>query len=283
MSAFYLHQIDPILASLGSLHLHWYGLMYVLGALGGEWLGKQRAKELWRGMDARAMESILIWAMVGVIAGGRIGYMFFYGWQELVRNPLNVLKVWEGGMSFHGGLLGVMLAMFLWSRRTQRHVFDVYDFIIPLVPLGLGLGRLGNFIGGELWGRVTQVPWAVIFPQALSPQPANQADLLAQYQAGLLDVQARHPSQLYQAFWEGVVLFALIWWFSRTQRPRYAVSGMFLLIYGIGRFAIEFLREPDAQIGFILLPWMSMGQLLCLPMIFGGTGLLVYAYRRPQV
>ena len=179
-------------------------------------------------------------------------------------------------MSFHGGLLGVLAAIVWWSRRHKLHVFDTVDFIAPLVPPGLGFGRIGNFIGGELWGRVSDVPWAMIFPRSLPPElAALSTEHLQQLAAqGALDSFARHPSQLYQAAWEGPVMFMALWWFSRQRRGRYAVSGLFALLYGIYRFAIEFVREPDPQLGFIAWDWLTMGQLLSLPLIALGLFLL---------
>lgn len=274
----WLHQIDPILIQLGPVAIHWYALMYIGGAIVAFVLGRRRAAQPWRGVAPDEMEDLVFWGMLGVIIGGRLGYMLFYGYAQLAQNPLNMLKVWEGGMSFHGGLLGVIVAMLVWAWRKGRNGFDVLDFLTPLGPIGLGLGRLGNFIGGELWGRQTDSSLGVIFPSALPPM--SQAELLAQYQAGLLNAQARHPSQLYQAFLEGVLLFAVVWWFSRRQRPRYAVSGLFLLIYGLGRFVVEFVREPDAHLGPVAMGWMSMGQLLSLPMILIGAFLIVLAYTR---
>jgi phosphatidylglycerol:prolipoprotein diacylglycerol transferase len=274
----WLHQIDPVLIKLGPIAIHWYALMYIGGAVVAFVLGRRRAAEAWRGVQPDEMEDLVFWGMLGVIIGGRLGYMLFYGYAQLAQNPLNLLKVWEGGMSFHGGLLGVIVAMLVWARRKGRHGFDVLDFLTPLGPIGLGLGRLGNFIGGELWGRQTDSSLGVIFPSALPPM--SQAELLTQYQAGLLNAQARHPSQLYQALIEGVLLFVVVWWFSSRPRPRYAVSGLFLLLYGLGRFAVEFVREPDAHLGAVALNWMSMGQLLSLPMVLLGGFLLVLAYTR---
>lgn len=276
----WLHQIDPILVQIGPLAIHWYALMYIAGAVVAFVLGQRRARQGWRCVKPDEMEDLVFWGMLGVILGGRLGYMLFYGYAQLAQNPLTLFKVWEGGMSFHGGLLGVIVAMLLWAWRKGRNGFDVLDFLAPLAPIGLGLGRLGNFIGGELWGRQTDSALGVIFPSALPAMP--KAELLAQYQAGLLNAQARHPSQLYQALLEGVVLFAVVWWFSSRPRPRYAVGGLFLAVYGLGRFVVEFVREPDAHLGAVALGWMSMGQLLSLPMILGGVALMVFAYTRKQ-
>lgn len=276
----YLHQIDPVLIRIGPLAIHWYALMYLAGAGLGFWLGRRRLqRDRWRGIAPDQMEDLVYWGMLGVIIGGRLGYMLFYGWAQLLANPLNLFKVWEGGMSFHGGLLGVLVAMLWWARKHGKHGFDVLDFMAPLVPLGLGLGRIGNFIGGELWGRKTDVSWGVIFPNAL-PDSLPQAQLLELYAQGALNSQARHPSQLYQAVLEGVILMAIVWWFSQRQRPRYAVCALFLLVYGLGRFVVEFVREPDSHLGTLALG-LSMGQLLSLPMIVGGLLWLIYAYRRP--
>jgi phosphatidylglycerol:prolipoprotein diacylglycerol transferase len=210
--------------------------------------------------------------------------MLFYDTTELLAHPLSLLRIWEGGMSFHGGLLGVLVAGWLWSRRNGVHFFDTIDFVAPLVPIGLGLGRLGNFIGGELWGRHTDVAWGMIFPRALDALGRTRDELHAMALAGQLDHEARHPSQLYQAFLEGAVLFAVLWWFSRKPRPRYAVSGLFALLYGVFRFAVEFVREPDVQLGYLAFGWLTMGQVLSLPLIGIGVVLLVLAARRaPKV
>jgi len=208
--------------------------------------------------------------------------MLFYGYAKLIADPLSFFRVWEGGMSFHGGLIGVMLATLWWSRKHRLQVFDTLDFVAPLIPTGLLSVRLGNFVGGELWGRISDVPWAMIFPNAL---PHNYSiDVLREMQAsGALDGLARHPTQLYEAALEGVVMFLLLWWFSRRPRPRYAVSGMFALLYGIFRFAVEFLREPDAHIGFIAFDWLTMGMLLSVPLILVGMVLLLLSHRSPTL
>lgn len=279
----WLHDIDPVAVQLGPLQVHWYGLMYVAAAGAAWWLGMRRVKrEPWRGIDRACMDDLLFYGMLGVILGGRFGYMFFYGWSNLVADPLSILRVWEGGMSFHGGMLGVIAACLIYAWRSQRHPFDLLDFAAPLVPLGLGLGRIGNFIGGELWGRSTDVSWAVIFPKALPSMPASHTELVALHASGALDQYARHPSQLYQAALEGLVLFALLWWYSRNPRPRMAVSALFLIGYGVVRSVVEQFREPDEHLGFVAFEWLTMGQLLSLPMIALGVGMLIYAYRRAQ-
>lgn len=279
MSGPWLHDIDPIALDLGFWAVHWYGLMYLFGFVAFLLLGWWRARDPRWGMDRDAVSDLLFWGVFGVIVGGRLGYVVFYAFGELLRDPLMLLRVWEGGMSFHGGLLGAITATWLWCRQTGRPLFGVLDFVAPLCTPGLGLGRIGNFIGGELWGKHTDGSWGVVFPQALEP-PMSRAELEAAMAAGLLDHEARHPSQLYQAGLEGLALFALLWWFSSKPRPRMAVSAMFLLGYGVFRFLVEFVREPDAHLGYIAFGWLTMGQLLTLPLLVGGAVLLWLAYRR---
>ncbi len=253
-------EIDPIAFSVGPLSVHWYGLMYLAGFALAFWLGSIRARRsegLWR---PEQVSDLVFYGAVGVILGGRVGYVIFYHFDYFIRDPLWLFKVWDGGMSFHGGLLGVLVAMWLYGRSQGKTFFQVTDFIAPLVPLGLGLGRVGNFIGGELWGRASDAPWAMVFPT----DPSQLA---------------RHPSQLYQFFLEGLVLFCILWWFSSKPRPRMSVSGLFLLIYGLARFAVEFLREPDVQLGFIAFDWLTMGQLLSLPMVVMGIVFMIWGYR----
>jgi phosphatidylglycerol:prolipoprotein diacylglycerol transferase len=282
-----LNQIDPIASRLGPLAVHWYGIMYLLGFAVAWFLGQRRVRDgRLPGVDANAFGDLMFYGMLGVVLGGRIGYILFYDLPTYLAHPLQVFKIWEGGMSFHGGLLGVMVAAWLWSRKQKLHFFDVADFVAPLVPAGLGLGRLGNYINGELWGKPTDGSWGVVFPQApeIVKLGLDPAALRAQFESGALDIFARQPSHLYQAFLEGAVLFAVLWWFSRKPRPRYAVSGLFALLYGVFRFAVEFVREPDVQLGYLAFGWLTMGQVLSLPLIGIGVVLLVLAARRaPKV
>ena len=273
----FLHQIDPVAVSLGPLRVHWYGLMYLLGFLLAWWLGRRRIRAgRLPGVDEDGFGDLLFYGLIGVIVGGRLGSVLFYDFNTYLQNPLQVLKVWEGGMSFHGGLIGVLVAAWLWSRRHRRHFFDTMDFLAPLVPPGLGFGRIGNYIGGELWGKYTRGDWGVGFPSGL-PEPYRSLDpvaLKAQFDAGALDAFARHPSQLYQAFLEGLVLFCMLWWYSAKPRPRYAVSGLFALLYGSFRFLVEFVRMPDAHLGYLAFGWLTMGQVLSLPLVALGLFLL---------
>ncbi len=279
----YLHQIDPIAFSAGPLKVHWYGIMYMLGFAVAWVLGRRRVRAgRLPGVDEQAYSDLLFYSMLGVILGGRLGYVLFYDLQNYLQNPLLIFKIWQGGMSFHGGLLGVVAACFWWSRRHRLHLFDTVDFMAPLVPAGLGLGRLGNFINGELWGKYTEAGWGVIFPYAETGMSQMEPTALrAQYASGALDALARHPTQLYQMVLEGVVLFAVVWWFSRKPRGRYAVSGMFALCYGLCRFLVEFVRLPDEQLGYIAFDWLTMGQVLSLPLVVLGIVLLAMSRKAP--
>ena len=289
----YLHLIDPIALQAPTFELlgrtfqpavHWYGLMYALAFLAAWLLGRRRilAGRL-PGVDVDGFGDLMFYGMLGVVLGGRIGYVLFYVFGEFLANPLMLFKVWDGGMSFHGGLLGVLAAAWWWARSRRLHFFDVMDFVAPWVPPGLGFGRIGNWIGGELWGKPTGEPWGVVFVRALPPelQALDTASLRERFDAGLLDAYARHPSQLYQAFLEGLVMFAVLWWFSRKPRRRYAVSGLFALLYGVFRFLVEFVREPDAHIGYLAFGWVTMGQVLSLPLIALGLFLLWRSRRAP--
>ncbi|MEC5399226.1 prolipoprotein diacylglyceryl transferase [Uliginosibacterium sp. H1] len=253
-------QFDPIALSVGPLAIRWYGLMYLVAFVLFIVLGRYRARSgPERGWTAEDLDNLLFYGVLGVVLGGRLGYVLFYKPMYYLQHPLEILYVWQGGMAFHGGLLGVLVALWLFGRKTNRSFLQVGDFVAPLVPTGLAAGRMGNFINGELVGRVTDVPWAMIFPQ--------------------VDNLPRHPSQLYQFFGEGLLLFALLWWFSGKARPRAAVSGFFLTGYGVFRFLAEFGRQPDDFLGLLGFG-LSMGQWLSLPMIIAGILMMVWAYRR---
>lgn len=247
--------IDPVAFELGPLTVHWYGIMYLCSFGLTYWLAFYRAKQLNSGWTEAQVSDLVFYVAVGVVVGGRLGYKLFYDFSGLVADPISVFRVWQGGMSFHGGLLGVMVAFFLMARKVNKSVFLVADFSVPMVPIGLGLGRLGNFIGAELYGRITEAPWGMVFPNA-GPLP-------------------RHPTQLYQFFFEGVVLFAVLWWYSSRPRPKATVTGLFLVLYGIFRFGVEFFRQPDAHIGFLAWGWLTMGQLLSFPMLLVGLSFLM--------
>lgn len=257
-------QIDPVAIALGPLKIYWYGLMYLVGIGGAWWLASRRLSRFDASWSKEKLSDLVFWVAMGVILGGRLGYVLFYDLAAYVADPLKIARVWEGGMSFHGGLIGVMLATWWFGRRNGKGFFELMDFIAPLVPIGLGAGRIGNFINAELWGKATDLPWAMVFPT--DPQQL-----------------ARHPSQLYQFALEGVALFVILWFYSRRPRPTMAVSGLFAACYGVFRFIVEFVRVPDAQLGYLAWNWLTMGQVLCLPMILGGIGLVVYAYKRQPV
>ena len=253
-------QFDPVALSLGPVQIHWYGLTYLVAFGLFLWLASLRVKLphfRQQGWSRRDVEDLLFFGVLGVVLGGRIGYALFYKPGQYLANPLEILMVWKGGMSFHGGLLGVIVAMALFARLRSRPFLNVTDLIAPAVPTGLASGRIGNFINGELWGRAADpsLPWAMVFPQSGS-------------------TLARHPSQLYQFALEGLLLFVLLWWYARKPRALGQVSGAFLLGYGVFRFVAEYFREPDSFLGLLALG-MSMGQWLCLPMMVAGLWLML--------
>ena len=262
----YLHpDINPIALRLGPLAIHWYGLMYLLGFWGAWWVSIRRARLPHIGWPQERVGDLLFYVVMGVILGGRIGYMLFYAydpqghWAEW-QDPLTIFRIWDGCMSFHGGLIGVIVAFGLFAYHNRLSIFEVADFAAPVVPIGLFTGRIGNFINGELWGAPTTLPWGMVFKNA-GPLP-------------------RHPSMLYEAVLEGLVMLAILLWFSARPRPRMAVSGLFLVLYATFRSLVEFVRVPDAQLGYLAWGWVTMGQVLCLPMFAGGLLLLALAYRR---
>jgi phosphatidylglycerol:prolipoprotein diacylglycerol transferase len=252
-------QPDPVALSLGPLQVRWYGLMYLVGFLAAWWLARRRAAQAGSTWTPTEVDDLIFYCALGVILGGRLGWILFYGTERILADPLSLLRIWEGGMSFHGGLVGVLVALAMFASRRGKRIADVFDFTAPLPAIGFGAGRIGNFINGELWGKPTDVPWAVV-----------------------VDGVALHASQLYEAFLEGLVLFVILWWFTASPRPRLAPSGLFLLCYGVFRFAVEFVRVPDANRGYLLFDWVTMGQILSLPMIIAGVWLLAVAYRRRE-
>lgn len=253
-------QIDPIALQIGPIAVHWYGLMYLIGFALVWLLGRWRIQHGKTDLTLRDLEDIIFYSVLGVVAGGRLGYVLFYKPAEYLANPIEILYLWQGGMSFHGGLIGVIVVLLLFARKRNKTLLEIGDFVAPLIPLGLGAGRLGNFINGELWGRGTTLPWGMVFPQAG-------------------DGIARHPSQLYEMGLEGFALFALVWWFARKPRPTGQISALFLMGYGVFRFLVEFTREPDNYLG-LLTGGLSMGQLLSLPMILAGALIFVLSARR---
>lgn len=253
-------QIDPILIAIGPLKIHWYGLMYLVGFAAVWVLGQKRAQQPWSPIKPEAIEDLVTYGAMGAILGGRIGYVLFYNFSEFLSNPLILFKIWQGGMSFHGGMLGVFIAMWYFGKKQGCTMLQLTDIIAPLCPIGLGAGRLGNFINSELWGRTTDMPWGMVFPNG--------------------GVFPRHPSQLYEAFLEGVVLFIILWLYTSKPRPTMAATGLVLFCYGCFRFFVEFFRLPDAQLGYLALDWVTMGQILSTPMIIIGAVMFFWAHKK---
>ena len=253
--------LDPVAISLGPISIHWYAISYLVGIGLVWWTLGYRNRHYASGYSDEEVSDLVFFAVLGVLLGGRIGYMLFYGMENLLANPASALRVWEGGMSFHGGLIGVLLGVLWFARKTGRTFFQITDFIAPSIPIALGCGRIGNFINAELPGHVTEVPWGLVYPG---------------------EVVARHPSSLYQAMLEGPVLFALLWVFAMKPRPVMAVSGLFLVGYGLLRIFSETFRLPDSHLGFVLFDQVTQGQLLSLPMVLLGAGFIAYSYYQPK-
>ena len=253
-------EIDPVIFSIGFLKIRWYGLMYLTGFVIAIMLAKIRIKKSWSPIKSSEVDDLIFYCMLGVILGGRLGYVIFYGWHQLISDPLYIFRIMEGGMSFHGGLIGVIAALWLYGRKIDKDMITMMDFVAPIVPLGLGFGRIGNFINGELWGKPTNVAWSF---------KVNGVSL--------------HATQLYEAFLEGLVLFLILWIFTDKERPKMQSSALFLIGYGVFRFFIEFYRVPDAHLNYLAFGWVTMGQILTAPMIIIGMTMFILANNKEKI
>ena len=253
-------EIDPVIFSIGFLKIRWYGLMYLIGFVIAIMLAKIRIKKSWSPIKSSEVDDLIFYCMLGVILGGRLGYVIFYGWHQLISDPLYIFRIMEGGMSFHGGLIGVIAALWLYGRKIDKDMITMMDFVAPIVPLGLGFGRIGNFINGELWGKPTNVVWSF---------KVNGVSL--------------HATQLYEAFLEGLVLFLILWIFTDKERPKMQSSAVFLIGYGVFRFFIEFYRVPDAHLNYLAFGWVTMGQILTAPMIIIGMTMFILANNKEKI
>lgn len=268
-------EIDPVAVALGPVKIHWYGMMYLIAFASVWWLGKRRASQPHSIMRPDQIDDLVFYGALGAVLGGRIGSVFFYNLDSFIDDPLYLLKIWQGGMSFHGGFMGVLIAMEWYRRKIGCSFFQLTDFIAPLIPLGLAAGRLGNFINAELWGAPGTVPWAMKLSCEQFP-PDRYVDF-----AGPLCFSPRHPSQLYEMIFEGLLLFILLWLISAKPRPVMTVSGYFLMLYGVARTGVEFIRLPDAHIGYLLnTDWLTKGIVLSVPMIILGIGFIIFAHRK---
>ena len=256
-------EIDPVIFSLGPLNVHWYGVTYLIGFSIAYGIGRYRSSKATAPVKAEYIEDLIFYIAVGLIVGSRIGYVLFYNFGKFLDDPLWLFAVWEGGMSFHGGVIGGFFGCCLYARKINIPWPTLLDFIVPMIPIGIGVVRIGNFIGQELWGRETDVAWGMIFPN-------DPAQLV------------RHPSQLYEAFLEGLCLFLIVFFYSSKPRPELSIVGVGLLFYGSFRFCVEFFRQPDAHIGIDAFGWMSRGQILSTPMILLGLGLIIWSYAKQK-
>ena len=268
-------EIDPVALQIGAIKIHWYGVSYMLAFIVGWWLARVRARQTGL-LDNKGVDDLVFYVVLGVIVGGRVGYILFYNFGAWMSDPLELFRVWEGGMSFHGGLLGVLVAVWLFARKINARFFQVTDFIAPLIPVGLFTGRIGNFINGELWGAPTSMPWGM---QVKCEQFYYLCTAKLGLPAGTELTPPLHPSQLYEALLEGVVLFVLLWLVALRKPAIMLISGLFLIGYSAFRFTVEFVRMPDAHIGYLWGEWLTMGQVLSLPMFVAGLVIAMLAYK----